>query len=98
MSKQNTYLINILEYKQDKYFYIQLIPISNDESEKLAKVKHRSNQTLKLHTFAGFPLYNDLKTVCEATFDDSNEYKGIIDEEIMVIRGHITSSEPKIKD
>jgi hypothetical protein len=80
------YQVTILKYEKDKSFQIQLIAMN-----------HASNR-LKLHTYAGYTLYNNLFDLCTAIYGDNpDNWLGIIDEEIFVVRQGISRFESDIK-
>ena len=79
--------VTILDYKPNKWFYILLICIDHPMD------------SLKLHVFAGYEIYNNLLSLCETIYGNNTEdYIGTLDEELFLLRGDITCKQlPEMK-
>jgi hypothetical protein len=74
--------VTILDYKPNKWFYLLLICID------------QPMDSLKIHTFQGSELYNNLLFMCETIYgDNTNDYIGTLDEELFLLRGELSCKE-----
>lgn len=86
-SNNMTFQVTILDYKPNKWFYLLLICIDHPMD------------SLKIHTFQGSELYNNLLFICETIYGDNTEdYIGTLDEELFLLRGDIVCKQaPSMK-
>lgn len=66
--------ITILDYKPNKWFHVLLICLD------------QPMDSLKLHVFAGYEVYNNLLFICETIYgDNTDDYIGTLDEELFTL-------------
>jgi hypothetical protein len=85
-----TFQVTILDYKPNKWFYLLLICID------------QPMDSLKIHTFQGSELYNNLLFMCETIYGYydivGDDYIGTLDEELFLLRGDIVCKQaPSMK-
>lgn len=77
-----TFQVTILDYKPNKWFYVLLICID------------QPMDSLKIHTFQGSELYNNLLFMCETLYgNQTDDYIGTLDEELFLLRGELSCKE-----
>lgn len=66
--------VTILDYKPNKWFNVLLICLD------------QPMDSLKLHVFAGYEVYNNLLFICETIYgNNTDDYIGTIDEELFTL-------------